>query len=114
MAKPIYRNLPTYTHTIRCSSDKGCKLSGDTWQITALAHRSGKGELFDPWVMHFPEASITDKLFKPVGEGGFGLDPETFFDRRFKAKPFDRYPWGGDGLAKPAWCLGVFDERNCE
>ncbi|HEX4753298.1 MAG TPA: hypothetical protein VH268_10385 [Solirubrobacterales bacterium] len=113
MAKPIYRNLPTYAHTIRCSSDKGCKISGDTWQITALAYRSGKGEVFDPWVMHFPEASITDKLFKPVGEGGFGLDPETFFDRQFKAKPFDEYPWAGASLAKPAWCLGVFDERNC-
>jgi len=114
MATPIYRNLPTYTHTIRCSSDKGCKVSGDTWQITALAYRSGKGEFFDPWVMHFPEASITDKLFEPVGEGGLGLDPETFFDRQFKAKPFDQYPWAGDSLAKPAWCLGIFDERNCE
>jgi hypothetical protein len=107
MAKPIYRNIPTYSHTVTGGPQpfgptEPWKSSGETWQITALGYLTGEGTAFQPWTMHYPSASITDKLFKPTSSGGLGLDPETFFDQNFTPKPLEHYP---ERDAPTGWCV---------
>jgi hypothetical protein len=55
--------------------------------------------LFDPWVMHHPDAGITDHLFNSPSNGGLGVDPETFFDRNFNSQTLDYYPHQETGSA---------------
>jgi hypothetical protein len=104
VAKPIYRNLATYNYKFDppCGlSDDYCHTVGETWQISALGFlKSGGGTLFNPWVMGYPDASITDPLFKPVAQGGFGMDPETFFDTNFTGKELKDFPYEG---ITPGW-----------
>jgi hypothetical protein len=113
MAKPIYRNIPTYSHTVTGGPQtfgptEPWKSSGETWQITALGYLTGEGTIFRQWEMHYPSASITDKLFKPPSSGGFGLDPETFFDQNFTPKPLDHYP---EDTTPTGWC--AYDADPC-
>jgi hypothetical protein len=105
MAKPVYRNIPTYSHSVTGGPQpfgptEPWKSSGETWQITALGYLSGDGTIIHPWVMHYPEASVTDRLFKTGGDG-LGLDPETFFDSNFTPKPLDHYP---ERDTPTGWC----------
>jgi hypothetical protein len=112
MAKPIYRNIPTYSHTLTGGPQpfprepERWRNSGETWQITALGYLSGDGTFFKPGEMHYPQASVTNPLFKSTADGGLGLDPETFFDVNFSAKALDDYPEKG---IKTGWCL---DEKH--
>ncbi|MGH2994500.1 MAG: hypothetical protein ACRDL1_13340, partial [Solirubrobacterales bacterium] len=99
MAKPIYRNIPSYTHRVEWTggihTDSLAWVNhGETWQITALGRilPDGEGTALKPWQMEHPEATVTDPLFNPVTKGGLGVDPETFFDRNFVPKTLDHYP----------------------
>jgi hypothetical protein len=108
MAKPIYRNIPTYSHTVTGGPQtfgppEPWKSSGETWQITALGYLEGDGTIIHPWVMHYPEASVTDRLFKTGGDG-LGVDRETFFDRNFTPKPLDHYP---ERDTPTGWCANA-------
>lgn len=105
MARPIFRNFPTYSHQV---TGPPWHSSGETWQITALGCLTGQGVFGSPWEMHPPPASITDHLFKPASSGGLGLDPETFFDQNFTPKPLEHYP----ELDTPTgWCAD--DGTSC-
>jgi hypothetical protein len=114
MAKPIDRNIPSYSHTVTGGPNppfgpiEPWKSSGETWQITALGYLTGEGTIFRQWEMHYPSASITDKLFKPTSSGGFGLDPETFFDQNFTPKPLDHFP---EDTTPTGWC--AYDRDPC-
>ncbi|HEX6116139.1 MAG TPA: hypothetical protein VFY99_03495 [Solirubrobacterales bacterium] len=50
----------------------------DTWQVAALAHRTGTGSLTDHYKMELPEAAMTDPLFTTLG-----VDKETFYRRAY-------------------------------
>jgi hypothetical protein len=103
LAKPIYRNIPTYGHEFKtCNvSLADCRLVGETWQIFPLGFlKDGNGTLTSQWNMGYPDASITDKLFAPVAEGGLGLDPETFFEVNFRARSLENFPYQG---INPRW-----------
>ena len=110
MAKPIYRNLPTYSHTARWEPGKGWQLAGETWQITALGvfADGGKGTIFDPWVMQYPDAAITNRLFDPP-PAGLGVDKEKFFDLNFPPKRLDNYP---ENDAATGWCVAGVGSRT--
>jgi hypothetical protein len=80
VALPLYRSI----------SDKGPG-GPDRWQVLAYAYRTGSGTVGDPFRMHVPEATVTDRLFKSPADGGLGLFPETFYWRAFgtdKTSPF--------------------------
>jgi hypothetical protein len=98
MAKPIYRNIPTYSHKV---TGPPWKSSGETWQITALGYLSGEGTIISPWVMHYPAAPVTNPLFRSTADGGLGLDPETFFDVNFTPKSLNHYP---ERDTPTGWC----------
>jgi hypothetical protein len=114
-AKPIYRNLPTYGHTITRDPASGeYSYSGDTWQIYALGYLTGSGVITDRWLMHYPKAEVTDPIFKPVDHGGLGADPESFFDRYFPhMSTLDHYP---EKDTKTGWCVTIRRNNNepCE
>jgi hypothetical protein len=86
VAMPLYRNL----------ADSGPG-GPDIWRVIAYADRTGAGIVGDPRVMHLPDASVTDRLFKPPSEGGLGLHPESFYWRAFASRtlPFAS-PGGGE------------------
>jgi len=110
VAKPIYRNIPTYSHNVTRPGGGGDPVStGDTWQITALGYLTGSGTLFDPWEMHHPDAGVTDHVFNPPANGGLGLDPETFFDQNFTPQTLDHYP---HKETRVHWCANIQDD-NC-
>ena len=71
VAIPLYRNL--------ANSGPG---GPDVWRVIAYAYRTGAGIVNDARVMHLPDASVTDRLFKPPPEG-LGLFPESFYWRAF-------------------------------
>jgi hypothetical protein len=97
-AKPIYRNMPTYAHTLRVvpfQARSTWESSGDTWRIYALGQLDKSNP--DDWKMGLPGSEVTDKLFQPINkndliEGPLGVDPETFFDRYFTPVPLEHYP----------------------
>lgn len=95
VAKPIYRNLPTYSHTVaRDGPNLDWRHHGETWQIYALGYLTGGDHVFDAFTMHFPRGNppVTDRLFKPPPDG-LGAYPEQFFDRYFEPVPLDHYPY---------------------
>jgi hypothetical protein len=103
LAKPIYRNIPTYEHEFRnCNvSLADCRLVGETWQIFPLGFlKDGNGTLTNQWNMGYPDASVTDKLFRPVAKSGLGVDPETFFEVNFRATSLENFPYQG---VNPRW-----------
>jgi hypothetical protein len=109
VAKPIYRNLPSGGHTLTPHVLDPWTSSGDTWQIYALGYLTGDGTITDRWVMHYPQAAVTDPIFKPVDQGGLGADPESFFDRYFpKVSTLDHYP---ERDTPTGWC--VFGPLGC-
>jgi hypothetical protein len=86
VAMPLYRNL----------ADSGPG-GPDIWRVIAYADRTGAGIVGDPRVMHLPDASVTDRLFKPPSEGGLGLHPESFYWRAFASRTFPfASPGGGE------------------
>lgn len=105
LARPIYRNIPTYTHT--CPSPDGihvCRQSvGETWQISALGFlQSGGGTLASPYTMGYPNASVTDAIFNSPADKGYGQDPESFFAQYFpKTVPLENFPYQD---ITPRWC----------
>jgi hypothetical protein len=102
-AKPIYRNIPTYGHTIYdCGPFQACKFSGETWQIYALGYLEGKGTLGDRWKMRYPKAEVTDPIFAPLNRGGLTADPESFYDTYFNASTLDHYP---EDTSPVGWCV---------
>jgi hypothetical protein len=111
VAEPVYRNMPTYAHTLTdgpCGFKTCWSSSGDTWRIFALGHLDKSG---DVWQMQLPASSVTDTLFNPVDpnnltEGPLGADPETFFDQNFNPQPLTDYPYPGDDIG---WCLHGHD-----
>jgi hypothetical protein len=106
-AKPIYRNIPTYSHTI-----SNYKSSGETWQIYALGYLTGSGKLTDRWLMHYPKAEVTDPIFTSVEQGGLGADPESFYDRYFpQVSTLDHYP---EGTTPTGWCAGGIRVAGCD
>jgi hypothetical protein len=112
VAEPIFRNIPTYTHTTHRKDGGDLFYSlGDLWQITALGYLEGEGTFTSPWVMHLPEAAVTNTLFKPVMDGGLGVDKEKFFDLHFKAKSLDHYP---EKDTPTGWCAAEFFEDGCQ
>jgi hypothetical protein len=104
VAKPIYRNIPTYSHKLaRGGADYRWISSGETWQIYALGYLTGDGTLFDHWLMHYPQAEVTDPIFKPLDQGGLGADRESFFDHFFpKISKLDHYP---ERDTPTGWCV---------
>jgi hypothetical protein len=112
VAKPIYRNIPTYSHRV---TQEGPNLTwtnhGEDWQIYALGYLTGSGTLSDRWEMHFPKQNggsppVTDALFKPP-PAGLGVDPEQFFDRYFNPQPLNHYP---ERDTYTAWCADPTDD----
>jgi hypothetical protein len=103
-AKPIYRNIPSYSHTLTNHGNFApWTSSGETWQIYALGYLSGSGVITDRWVMHYPKpAAVTDPIFKPLDQGGLGADPESFFDRYFRPRPLEHYP---ERDTPTGWCV---------
>jgi hypothetical protein len=105
-AKPIYRNIPYYSHENHADGYLEWTMTGgsDRWQIYALGHLDGAGSTFSPWAMQTPDASVTDKIFG-APPGGLGLDPETFFERQFdrpeETQALDHYPTKGTTIG---WC----------
>jgi hypothetical protein len=102
VAKPIYRNMPTFGHTVSVvpvGATTTWGFSGDTWQIFALGHLDKSDDA--NWRMQFPDKSVTDELFNGAAQGGLGADPETFFDRYFNPVPLTEYPKGYD----VGWCV---------
>ena len=109
MAKPIYRNMPTYSHRV-APVFPGSKWNwwalapnSDTWSVTPLSYIQYPGDIRDPGVMVFPAASVTKRLFDPVNQlkpadGGLGVDPETFFDRSFTPVVPKNAAWCDDEL----------------
>jgi hypothetical protein len=99
VAKPIYRNIPSYSHQFKnCTLDPvPCQSTGDSWQISALGFlKSGNGTFFNPWEMGYPQASVMKDLFDPASKNGLGADPEKFFDIAFlgdKTKPLVNFPY---------------------
>lgn len=106
-AKPIYRNLPTYSHTASYEAGEW-QIGGETWQITALGFLEGKGDITSPYVMKWPDASITNRLFDPP-PAGLGVDKEKFFDLNFPVRRLDHYP-ERDTLT--GWCVSGVQSRS--
>jgi hypothetical protein len=103
IAKPIYRNLPSGSHTLTPHGLGPWTSSGETWQIYALGYLTGDGTITNRWVMHYPKAEVTDPIFKPVDQGGLGASPESFFDRYFpKVSTLDHYP---ERDTPTGWCV---------
>ena len=101
-AKPIYRNIPTCGHKLIRVENGSWASSGETWQIYALGYLTGDGTIFDPWLMHYPKADVTDPIFKPLDQGGLAAEPESFFDRFFpKLSTLDHYP---ERDTPTGWC----------
>ena len=101
-AKPIFRNLPSYGHTITRDSNGRYHSSGETWEVNALGYLTGSGLITDRWLMHYPSADVTEPIFKSVGAGGLGADPESFFDRYFpNPATLDHYP---ERDTPTGWC----------
>jgi hypothetical protein len=69
MAKPI---------TPQVVSSRGTA----TYEITTLGYLTGQGLIGNDWVMHVPDASVTNPLFN-TGTGNLGVNQEEFFDRFF-------------------------------
>jgi hypothetical protein len=117
-AKPIFRLIPTYAHSVfRKENSDFYESRGDTWEIFALGSREdGQGSREDggtinnPWVMHVPAARATDPLFKPAPEG-LGVYPETFFDRAFTPATLDHFPWQD---SKTGWCVHYYNNIDYE
>jgi hypothetical protein len=118
-AKPIYRNIPYYTHQTVRGSGPGWSMTGgsDRWQIFTLGYLDGAGTYGDPWRMRWPGAEVTDELFNQPDRqhpGNLGADPETFFDTAFgpttKVPLFEHYPRPGNGVA---WCYHLASYENC-
>ncbi len=107
MAKPLYRNLPTYSHSARWEGGSW-HIGGEMWQITALGYLEGQGIITDPWVMKYPDASVTNRLFDPP-PAGLGVDKEQFFDLNFPPKRLDHYP-ERDTLT--GWCVTGIQSRS--
>jgi hypothetical protein len=105
-AKPVYRNIAQYSHATVGDANLEWTMTGgsDRWQIFALGHLDRAGTTFDPFVMQFPTASVTNPLFG-APPGGLGIDPETFFVTQFagkdQTKPLEHYPTGGTDVG---WC----------
>jgi hypothetical protein len=113
VAVPVYRNIPTYGHTLTRGNPWTLNPGSDAWHVFALGRLDGQGTFFKPWTMQFPAASVTDKLFNAPDEhhpDNLGVDPETFFDRSFKPKPLEHYP--DDGSDPPQWCFAYGDPCN--
>lgn len=100
VAKPIYRDIPDYHHEL-LEGQNGAYSVGDTWQIYALGERTGVGVAGFRWEMKYPKAEVTEQLFKPRSEGGFGLDREAFFDRNFTPRALEHYP---EKDTRTGWC----------
>jgi hypothetical protein len=118
-AKPIYRNIPYYTHKTIRGSGPGWSMTGgsDRWQIFTLGYLDGAGTYTDPWRMRWPSAEVTDPLFNQPSKqhpNYLGADPETFFDSAFGPTTdvplFEHYPRPGDGVA---WCYHLASSENC-
>jgi hypothetical protein len=103
VAKPIYRNMPTYGHKLTRVENGSWASSGETWQIYALGYLTEDGTIFNPWLMHHPTADVTDPIFKPLDQGGLAADPESFFDHFFpKLSTLDHYP---ERDTPTGWCV---------
>jgi hypothetical protein len=76
VAMPLYRNL---------ADTPG---GPDIWRVIAYADRTGAGIVGDPRKMTLPDASVTNRIFKPPSEGGLGLHPESFYWRAFASRTF--------------------------
>ncbi len=109
MAEPIYRNLPTYAHKTERMNNLFYKNTGDTWQIWALGFLSGEGTITTPWVMNYPKAAVTNRLFE-APPAGLGVDKETFFERNFKPSSLDHYP---ERDTPTGWCYAE-SPSNCQ
>lgn len=102
-AKPIYRNIPTYGHTLTRTGNGSWASSGETSQIYALGYLTGEGTIVDRWLMHYPKAEVTDPIFEPLDKGGLAADPESFFDHYFpKLSTLDHYP---ERDTPTGWCV---------
>jgi hypothetical protein len=106
VAVPVYRNLPTYSHQVSTGSRVNAPYtsSGDSWQIYALGYvaEGGDGTIGHPWVMKYPDRSVTDRLFRDPSDGGLVADPETFLLRYFTPTPLAHYPWRD---SPTGWCV---------
>jgi hypothetical protein len=109
MGRPIYRNIPTYTHHV--SSGAGGNVnSGETWRLYPLGYTTGDGTVANAYQMFSPAAGATDGLFNPLDpnnpNGSLGLDPETFFDTYFihDIATLDHYP---NSDSPTGWCEDV-------
>jgi hypothetical protein len=112
-AAPLYRNIPSYSHELYRDADDVWHVRGDTWRVSALGRLANHGTGTDPWVMRFPGSATTNKLFGPTASGGYGLDPETFFDTQFdgpgQTQAFKKYPTPAEPVG---WC--GFDGGVCD
>jgi len=117
VAKPIYRNLPDYSHQTHRIPPHGLDRDqrwisiGENWQLYALGYLTGEGVIRDRWVMHHPAAEVTNPIFKPVGEGGLAADKETFFDRYFEPKKLAHYP---EKDTPTGWCQDHIGAADCK
>jgi hypothetical protein len=109
-AKPNYRNIPHYSHALSANADLEWSMTGgsDRWNIYAVGHLDRAGSTFDPYVMQYPGAKVTNELFSAPPDG-LGVDPETFFDTQFdgpgQTVPLEHYPTRGSDVG---WCLLQF------
>lgn len=69
---------------------------GDVFQVIAYAERTGNGGVTNPFNMNIPAAAVTDPLFKPRSEGGYGLSGEQFYWPNFSNRSpyFQTFPLG--------------------
>ena len=109
LARPIYRNMPSYGHQItdgRRRAGVPARSSGDTWQIDALGSVTGEGTFDQPYKMTWPDASVMNAVFghgtNADGSRQLGLDPEQFFDSNFKTQTLVHYKW--QDTLPPEWC----------
>jgi hypothetical protein len=89
--------------------------AAQAWQVRALGYLTGDGTFFNGWQMHFPDATVTDRVFGSVDpggdlkKGGLGLDPEAFFDVNFPSKTLDNYPYRDTATS---WHDHIYNSNN--
>jgi hypothetical protein len=117
LAKPLYRNIPSYSHTLQYTGGPQHPQwisTGDTWQMLAMGDLENSGTFTDPWSMKYPDASVTDKLFGSPADGGLGVDAEAFFDSFIPKGRYDSlsaYPTPSNPVG---WCGGRGPDDQCE
>ncbi len=83
------------------SGGPGAKPPFTTWRVRAIGQLTGAGAIVDPYIMKTPDASIGDRLFRPLDPSGnidkpgtgLGVYKEGFFDVYLPSDTLRDYPY---------------------